>query len=350
MNTLEHYGWQSFYDSQMMKKENFFPCRIISDRGEYFHAITSNGERKLKRPLDTATNLTVGDWVLAYSDEYDERKIIFHQLLPRKTKLSRLAAGIEVKEQMLAANIDTVFLIQSLNHDFNMRRLERYLIATWESGALPVVVLTKSDLCNDTEEKKMLVEQIAIGVEVHTISNLTSDGIGTLKKYFTPGKTVALLGSSGVGKSSLVNNLIGSSVSLVNEVRLDDSKGRHTTTHRELLLLPDGGMIIDTPGMRSLALWEAQEGMDHMFSEIENAVKMCKFTNCSHQKEPGCAIQAGLRSGEIDKNRLGNWRKLQNELRHLESKKKHKERITQKKIGKASSKSIKAKLKSEFEY
>lgn len=350
MNILEHYGWHTFYESQFTEKESQFPGRIISDRGEYFHVVTANGEKKLRRPLDTGTNLTVGDWVIVENDLFDENTIVFRQHLSRKTKLSRLASGIEVKEQMLAANIDTVFLIQSLNHDFNMRRLERYLIATWESGALPVVVLTKSDLCSDSEEKKMLVEQIAIGIEVHTISNLTNDGIDALKKYFAPGKTVALLGSSGVGKSSLVNNLIGSSVSQVNEIRTDDSKGRHTTTHRELLLLPSGGMIIDTPGMRSLALWEAQEGMDHMFSEIENAVKMCKFTNCTHQKEPGCAVQAGIKSGEIDENRFGNWRKLQNEMRHLERKKKFKERMLKKKTGKISGKYLKAELKSEFEY
>lgn len=335
---LNVYGWNKLLDSQWVEILNnqqdsgkkLHRGRILLDYGQRFKVITENGEKWLGRPTQHNFQLAVGDWVIMTVDAYQEDEAHFESLLNRKTKFSRMAAGTEIKEQILATNVDIVFLVQSLNKDFNPRRLERYLIATWESGATPVVVLTKSDLCDDFLENIQTVNAVAVGVDVHAISSLTGEGIEALKPYFKEGVTVALLGSSGVGKSTLVNTLMGAEILEVQDIREDDSKGRHTTTHRELVLLPEGGMILDTPGMRSLALWDAEEGMSHFFGDIEQLLTSCKFNNCGHKHEPGCAIREALKSGQLKPEHWDSWEKLQREQKHLEQKLKQKERALNK--------------------
>jgi ribosome biogenesis GTPase len=311
-----------------------FPARIVADYGQTLRVIAESGELLVNRPLNRSENnlqLAVGDWVaLEYTEDSQWSCIKF--VLTRKTKFSRAAAGIEVKEQIVAANVDTVFLTQSLNRDFNMKRLERYLIAAWESGAVPVVVLTKADCCENVADKISAVYVTAPGVEVYAISCVTGEGIEELKKYFMKGKTVALLGSSGVGKSTLVNTLAGKELLKTQEIRNDD-RGKHTTTHRELLLLPEGGLVLDTPGMRSLSLWEADSGMEAMFGDVEELTKMCRFSDCKHLTEPGCAVREAIETGRLEMKRWESWLKLQKELAHLEAKKEGKLRFLDKQWG-----------------
>jgi ribosome biogenesis GTPase len=219
-------------------------------------------------------------------------------------------------EQVVAANVDVVFLTAGLDGDFNARRLERYLTLGWESGASPVVVLTKSDLCDDLDGTVLEAESVAVGVPVHAVSNLTGDGIDALAVYLTEGKTVAALGSSGVGKSSLVNQLAGEELMATGDLRAD-GRGRHTTTHRQLVLLPGGALYLDTPGMRELRLWESEEGLASTFDDVTEAAARCRFADCSHEREPDCGVRAALADGSLDRERYDSWRKLQNELRWL---------------------------------
>ena len=219
-------------------------------------------------------------------------------------------------EQVVAANVDVIFLTAGLDGDMNVRRLERYLTLGWESGADPVVVLTKADLSVDLEAALYEVESVAVGVPVHAVSNVTGDGIEALRPYFAEGRTVAALGSSGVGKSSLVNRLAGEELMAVGGLRAD-GKGRHTTTNRQLLLLPGGGLYLDTPGMREIRLWDSEEGLASAFDDVTGAAALCRFNDCSHEAEPDCGVRAALEAGTLDEERYVSWRKLQGELKHL---------------------------------
>ena len=252
----------------------------------------------------------VGDYVTA--DCADPDTAIIHQVLPRKSLFLRKAAGTSKTEQVVAANIDTVFLCMSLNNDFNLRRLERYLAVAWESGADPVVVLTKADLCEDLSRKQAEVESIAMGVTLLTTSAMESDGYRQIMPYITGGKTIAFVGSSGVGKSTLINRLLGEERLATDGLRNDD-KGHHTTTHRELLFLPGGAMVIDTPGMRELGMWDAASGVGQTFADIETLAARCRFRNCSHMNEPGCAVRDAIRRGELDNRRWQSYQKLKTE-------------------------------------
>ncbi|MDP4182844.1 MAG: ribosome small subunit-dependent GTPase A [Bacillota bacterium] len=340
--SIKDYGWDEYFENEWKQKskDNMYPARIIADYGQVLRVMTDTGTQLVNRPLkkhDKALQLAVGDWVAL---EYNEQNQVLsvQYLLNRKTKFSRAAAGIELNEQIVAANVDYVFLLQSLNLDFNMKRLERYLIAAWESGAMPVVVLTKADCCIDVGKRVADVYKVAPGVEVHAISCVTGEGIESIKKYFIYGKTVALLGSSGVGKSTLVNSLAGERILKTQEIREDDSKGRHTTTHRELILLPGGCLIMDTPGMRSISLWEADTGMEVMFGDIEDLINRCRFNDCKHENEPGCAVREAIEAGMIELKRWESWLKLQKELKHLEAKKEGKLRLLEKQRGRQISK------------
>lgn len=341
---IKDYGWNSFFNEQFkeMTDENNIAGRIVADYGQKLRVVSNLGELLLDRPVNKPQlQLAVGDWVVFESVECTElgsSTYCITRVLRRRTKFSRAAAGPELKEQIVAANVDTVFLVQSLNKDFNMRRLERYLISAWESGAIPVVVLTKADICENTAERMAEVYKTAPGVEVYTVSSVTGEGISEIKRYLGYGKTVALLGSSGVGKSTLVNTLAGTELLKTQEIREDDSKGRHTTTHRELVLLPDGGLILDTPGMRMLSLWEADTGVDIMFGDIEELIEKCRFHDCTHGNEPGCAVREAIESESLDAKRWESFQKLQKELRHIEAKKAGKERQAEKLWGKQISK------------
>jgi ribosome biogenesis GTPase / thiamine phosphate phosphatase len=333
---INDYGWNEYFEREWngISNDGMFPARIIADYGQILRVVSDNGELLVQRPVRNIENnvMAVGDWV-ALLEIPEAKAICIQGVLPRRTKFSRAASGIEVKEQIVAANVDTVFLVQSLNRDFNMRRLERYLIAAWDSGAVPVVVLTKSDCCDDVSGKMAMAYETALGVEVFALSCVTGDGIEAVKKYFTYGKTVAFLGSSGVGKSTLVNTLAGSELLKTGDIREDDCRGRHTTTHRELLLLPNGGLVMDTPGMRSLSLWEADVGMDVMFGDVEELVKQCRFYDCKHESEPGCGVREALETGKLEMKRWESWLKLQKELAHLEAKKEGKVRYQEKQWG-----------------
>ena len=262
----------------------------------------------------------VGDYVLA--DRNDGGHAVIHQVLPRKSLLLRKAAGTGREEQAVAANVDILFLCMALNHDFNLRRLERYLAAAWNSGATPVVVLTKADLCADPAEKIAAVEQAVPGTDVLLTCAARADGVQPLLPYLTPGTTVAFIGSSGVGKSTLMNCLLGEEAQATGGLRNDD-RGRHTTTRRQLFSLPDGASLIDTPGMRELGLWDADAGLETDFADVEALAQQCRFQDCRHGQEPGCAVRAALESGELSEERFRSWQRLLAENRYADDRSAH---------------------------
>jgi ribosome biogenesis GTPase len=316
-------GWTPALEDQFAPHaaDGLEPARVAVEHRGAYRLYTSRGERpaelsgRLRHAATSRGDLpAVGDWV-AVADGDPAR---VHAVLPRRTKFSRMAANDhgQTIEQVVAANVDVVFLTAGLDGDLNIRRLERYLALGWESGAEPVVVLTKADLCDDVEAAVFQVEETAIGVPVHPVSNVTGEGVGALATYFAGNRTVAALGSSGVGKSSLVNCLAGEEVMATGDLRAD-GRGRHTTTNRQLLLLPEGGLFLDTPGMRELRLWESEQGLAAAFDDVASVAAQCRFSDCAHQTEPGCAIRAAIADGSLDPERLTSWRKLQGELKHL---------------------------------
>ncbi|MEL7356939.1 MAG: ribosome small subunit-dependent GTPase A [Cyanobacteria bacterium J06560_6] len=290
----------------------------IAHRGQY-QLYTEVGDRqailtgKFRHQIETSEELpAVGDWVVVQSLSATD-PVLIEAILPRKGKFSRQAAGTRQETQVIAANIDTLFLVSGLDHDFNLRRIERYLVMAWQSDATPVVVLNKADLCDDLGEKIAAVEEIAIAVPVIALSALQQSNLNALQPYLQPGKTVALLGSSGVGKSTLTNQLMGEAIQATQSVRADDSRGRHTTTHREMLRLPSGALLIDTPGMRELQISSTADSVEETFSDIESLAERCRFRDCQHQSEPGCAIQAAISEGALSAKRLSSYQKLQRE-------------------------------------
>jgi ribosome biogenesis GTPase len=322
---LQDLGWTDSHttDFEPHAVEGFLPARVAEQHRGAYILFTELGELRaeaagrLEHEADADGMPAVGDWV-AIAARPDESAATIHAVLPRRTKFSRKVAGNASEEQVLAANVDAVFLLMSLNEDFNLRRLERYITMAWESGAQPVVVLTKTDLCPEFALRVLEVEAIAFGVPVHAISSLTGDGVELVRAHLAPGRTIALLGSSGVGKSTLVNTLAGEEVLATQPIREDDGEGRHTTTHRQLVLLPDGGLVLDSPGMRELQLWASSDGLAETFGDVEDIAAQCRFSDCAHGTEPGCAVQAALDDGTLSFDRWTSYKKLQRELAHLE--------------------------------
>lgn len=287
---------------------------VVYGAGRAWRASVSGGFRHRARAR--ADFPAVGDWVIV-QPRRGEAKAVIQALLPRRTAVSRKQAGEVVDAQVIAANVDILLLCMGLDGDFNVRRIERYLTLAYQSGARPVVLLTKSDACADVARAVDEVRAAAMGVDVWSVSIHEPATIAPVRDLLSEGTTAALIGSSGVGKSSLINAVFGGEVMATGGVRESDSRGRHTTTHRQLLLVPGGGVIIDTPGMREIQLWGEESGLDSSFSDIETLAERCRFRDCGHVSEPGCAVQAALESGELDGGRYRSYRKQQGELRRL---------------------------------
>jgi ribosome biogenesis GTPase / thiamine phosphate phosphatase len=325
VHDLTALGWDDALAEQFepYARTGLVPGRVaVQHRGAY-DVLTADGDLRCDvagRLYEDAANPAdlpaVGDWV-AVAPRADERAGTVQAVLPRRTKFSRKTAWQASEEQVLAANVDVVLIVSSLNEDMNLRRLERYLTLAWESGARPVLVLTKADLSDDVAATVSEVESVAFGAPVLAVSNVTQEGLDELRSYLRPGVTAALLGSSGVGKSTLVNTLAGEELLETREIR-DDGKGRHTTTRRELVQLPGGGLVIDTPGMREVQLWIADDGLEEAFEDVTELFGQCRFSDCAHQSEPGCAVKDALANGTLSPERWDSYLKLQRELAHLD--------------------------------
>lgn len=334
---LTSLGWNDFFAAQFaeFKDKNYFPGRISRENRNNYGLLTAEGAflgelagRFVHNATERGMYPAVGDWVALQPQKGNNRAII-HAVLDRSSQFSRKAVKAggnpdgkgRTEEQILAANIDSIFLISGLDQDFNLRRIERYTTIAWDSGASPVIVLNKADICDDTADKMAAVEAIAIGVPIFAISAKTGSGTEQLQSFLGTGKTVAFLGSSGVGKSTLINALAGEERMKTTDVRDYDNRGRHTTTHRELHVLESGGIVIDTPGLRVLKAWDNDEGIERTFSDIEKLSTRCRFTDCRHNNEPGCAIRQALDNGELDPRRYESYLKLLKELVHLKQRK-----------------------------
>lgn len=322
---LEDLGWDGRWDALMspFREGGYTPARVSQEhRGQYV-IWTADGEMagsvsgKFRHEASVSGEFpAVGDWV-AVSVVDDGDRAVIHAVLPRKSAFSRKAAGEAVEEQIVAANVDQVLLVSGLDGDFNVRRIERYLTLAWESGATPIVVLNKADQCDDVEARVSEVETSAIGVDVLVVSAISGQGLDSLRAIATRGRTIALLGSSGVGKSTIVNALLGEERMKTNAVRGDDSRGRHTTTHRELALIPGGSVLIDTPGMREIQLWADGDAIERVFEDIAQLSAQCRFRDCQHAGEPGCAVEAAVAEGALSMARIESYRKLRREQAFL---------------------------------
>lgn len=322
---LEDWGWTpalaTAFDA--LAAEGYQPARVVSEHQHVYRVATAGGDqlatvsgRFRHRATSRAEYPAVGDWVAIEGRGAGNRAHI-QALLPRRSRFSRKVAGDTTEEQVVAANVDLVFIVAGLDRDFNVRRLERYVVTTFEGGATPVIVLNKMDVCAETAACVAEARALAPNVDVVPVSCRTREGLSTLEGYLGPARTIALLGSSGAGKSTLVNCLVGRDVRRTHAVRERDSRGRHTTTHRELVPLPGGALLIDTPGMRELQLWEGTERMDDAFDDIGTLAADCFFRDCQHEGEPKCAVKAAVDAGALAASRLDHYRRLQKELRHL---------------------------------
>jgi ribosome biogenesis GTPase len=320
---LESLGWdESHADAfRPFELDGLAPARVAVEHRSEYVLYSQHGELRAElagKLRHTDDHPAVGDWV-AVAARADEGRATIQALLPRRTAFVRKVAWSETKPQVVAANVDVVFVVCGLDLNYNLRRIERYLTLAWESGAQPVVLLTKADLCDDVESRVYEVESVAYGVPVHAVSAPHGDGVETVRAYVPGGRTAALLGSSGVGKSTLVNALLGEELLATQDIR-EDGRGRHTTTHRQLVPLPEGGLMLDTPGMRELQLWDADSGLEAAFGDVESIAAQCRFADCSHRREPDCAVRTALAGGTLDVERYESWRKLQRELERLERK------------------------------
>ncbi len=320
MNKLEKYGANERFLAESVLYPNFEMGRVTSQYKDLYKVVNNEGELlaevsgKFRYETKYLSDYpVVGDFVMLDRSNDQSGNAIIHHVLTRKSSFERAAVGLKNQTQVVAANIDTVFICMSLNNDYNLRRLERYLSVAWNSRATPVVILTKADLCDDIQQKLTEISAVAIGADVLVTSSLDESSCNQLMPYFKKDMTSSFIGSSGVGKSTLINNLAGKEILSTSEVRKDD-KGRHTTTRRELILLPQGGIVIDTPGMRELGV----ESVDFSktFADIDTLSQQCKFKDCSHNSEPGCAIRYAIENGELDPKRMESYLKLKKEARY----------------------------------
>ncbi len=324
--SLEALGWGPALDGELaaLGRPDLEPARVIrADRGA-LRLIGVRGQtparlsgRLLATAQSGADRPVVGDWVAAAYPDGDGEAAV-HHVFERQSKFSRKAAGKTTDEQVLAANIDTVFLVTGLDADFNLRRIERYLALVWESGARPVILLNKTDLCPDLDAFLLEVDTVSVGVPVRAVSAASGEGLDGLQEFMGRGSTLALLGSSGVGKSTLVNRLLGRDEMVTAPVRERDGRGQHTTSHRELFRLADGTLLIDTPGLRELQVWGSDDALPEVFAEIGALAESCRFSDCSHETEPGCAVREALERGDLDPARYQSYLKLQKEYDYLE--------------------------------
>ncbi|HEY6389370.1 MAG TPA: ribosome small subunit-dependent GTPase A [Candidatus Acidoferrum sp.] len=318
-------GWDAYFEALWSEsaEDGCVPARVVSQQrglwrvGGDFEECWAESSGKFRKEAEAGGDWpAVGDWVSVELRAEKQNALIQH-VLTRRSRFVRKVAGKQIAEQVIVTNIDVALIVAALDGDFNVRRVERYLAQCWESGARPAIVLNKADACAESAELAAEIEGIAMGAPVFLVSAKTGEGLEALEGSFKKGQTIVLLGSSGVGKSTLVNRLLQEDRQTTHAVRESDSRGRHTTTSRELFVLPNGALIIDTPGLRELQLWNAAEGLTQTFADVDELAAQCRFTDCQHQKEPGCAVQAALASGILDGHRLESWRKLQREQEFL---------------------------------
>lgn len=326
--SLGRWGWNSYFEAFWHTGgwRSAVPARVVGQQRKFWRVAGDFGESwaeasgKLRLAVEEGADWpAVGDWVVVEIHRAGTTAVI-QEVLPRRSKFVRKLPGKKIGEQVIAANVDTALLVSALDGDFNPRRVERYLAQCWESGAKPVIVLNKADACEDAREKAAQMERVAVGAALCVVSAKTGQGFEEIQEFLRPGNTLVLLGSSGVGKSTIANRLLGQAVQGVRPVRESDSRGRHTTTTRELLILSGGALLMDTPGLREMQLWDAEQGVAHVFADIDALAAQCRFGDCRHEGEPGCAVQAALDEGTLDPGRLENRRKLLREQEFLRRK------------------------------
>ncbi len=334
MPALEELGWDANWASsfEQLEDNDLVPARIAAQHRGAYLVWSAEAELRARAAGRLFYAHEVGAPIPAVGDWVGLRETTITSILPRRSAFIRKRAGLGSDEQVLAANVDAAFLLAGLDDDFSLRRLERYITTAWDSGAEPIVVLTKADLCADVADAALQVEHVAIGVPIYPISNVTGIGLDELMPHLSPGRTVVLLGSSGVGKSTLLNRLVGTELMRTAPMAADGT-GRHTTTHRELVQLPDGALVIDTPGLRELQFWEGD--LNAAFEDIEALAADCRFRDCAHAREPGCAVLAAVDEGRLELDRLRSWRKLQRELEAIAARTDHRLRVARKKRWKA---------------